>query len=621
MAKRKKKELTPEEIENNNVKTFLDMNMPNHVRFFNDYLVQDNSYRTVWVIRSYPTQTKDLALLSELGEKAGVTLHVISKEMDASKEQKIIQEATNANLATVFSGGSNQERQIASEEVGTVNDLIRQLHRDKESLFDTTVFIEMHAESLEDLNILKADCEAILKRLRIAVDKLFLQQKEGFLSVAPGGVDQFNGRYSRALPGSSVSNLYPFSYSGRSDPKGISLGYELSGGQMIVDMFGYRSATITNSNVVVLGQTGMGKSHTLKGLIIAAQEQGFNCLIMDIEGEYEPEVRNLQGTYIDLTSGQYIINILEPKVFVRDDDDVSASTEYKTKTFTTTNTLSAHISFLRDFFSIAKDMTPEQLDTLEIILRKLYTKFGLTDETDFASLPKSAFPTLTDLWELLEELAKEYKEDKDSLFNFETLRSLRLKLESLCVGTQSKYFNGHTNIVSDHLLAFGLKNLTSLDKNTRGAILFNCLSYMTDMMLSQGETVGFIDELHMFLGTQMNSTAANPCEYISSLSRRCRKYNSALVLSTQQIVELLQSENVEYTKPLLMNACHKILLSPGTVDDKEYCNALNIDEAEFNLIRLAKRGRALYCCGNSRYSIQISFPKWKTDLFGDLGGR
>lgn len=620
LFKKKQKELSPEQIEEQKIKTFLDMNLPGMVKCNTDYIIQDSKYRAIWAIRSYPTKTMDQALLRKLGERAGVTLHVIANEMTPSEEQRIIANAANRTRMTANNAPDVQTAIGASEEIADVNDLIRQLHRDKESLYKTSVFIEMCADSYDELTSLEAEITSELKYLKVNVDKLFLRQKQGFLSVIPGGTDQFKGEFNRALPQTSVANLFPFSYSGKYDPHGFSMGKDSSGGQIIVDL-DRRTSTITNSNCLVLGQPGQGKSYTMKGMIVNLLELGKNVVILDPEHEYEDLTRNLGGDYLDLMDGNWIVNVLEPKTFSTADDGESVNDfSDTTKTFQTKGALSQHISFLRDFFYLYKQLDRAQLDTLEILLNELYASKGITNETDMKQLPKTAFPTMSDLWNHINKVYESY-DARTAYYNLDTLRDLRLALQSICVGSQSRYFNGHTNIKSgSHFIAFGMKGVLDADQALRGAMLFNALSYMSDMVLTQRNTMAVIDELYLFIGNGGVSGQMS-CEYIRNLVKRSRKFDSMVCLATQNVTDIIRPDVLTYTKPLLEIPSHKFIFHLGPVDANTICRNLQLEENEFNVISTPLKGRCLYVCGNERYSLQVSFPKWKSDLFGNAGGR
>lgn len=617
--KKKEVELTPEQLKVQKIKTYLDMNLPGMVKCNIDHIIQDSQFRAIWAIRAYPTRTADQALLRKLGEHAGVTLHVISNELSTAEEQKIINNAANRTRMSANTAQDVQSAIGATQEIADVNDLIRQLHRDKESLFKTSVYIEMCADSYDDLTALEAEISSELKYLKINVDKLFLRQKQGFLSVIPGGSDQFHGEFDRALPQTSVANLFPFSYSGKYDPHGFSMGKDSSGGQIIVDL-DRRTSTITNSNVLILGQPGQGKSYTAKGMIVNLLELGKNVVILDPEHEYEDLTHSLGGDYLDLMDGEWIINVLEPKVFTSVDDGESVNdTSNTTKTFTSKGALSQHISFLRDFFYMYKQLSRGQLDTLEIILTDLYASKGITNDTDMKSLPKTAFPTMSDLWEYVNYVYENY-DPKVAYYNKETLRDLRLALQSICVGSQARYFNGHTNITNSHFITFGMKGLLDADQALRSAMLFNTLSYMSDMILTQRNTAAVIDELYLFIGNGGVSGQMS-CEYIRNLVKRSRKFDSMCILATQNLTDLLRDDVLTYTKPLLEIPSHKFIFHLGPVDVRTVCRSLQLEENEFNVISTPMKGRCLYVCGNERYSLKVSYPKWKSDMFGTAGGR
>ena len=617
--KKKEVELTPEQIREEKIKTYLDMNLPGMVKCNIDHIIQDSKYRAIWAIRAYPTRTADQALLRKLGEHAGVTLHVISDELSTAEEQKIVNNAANRTRMTANTASDVSSAIGATQEIADVNDLIRQLHRDKESLFKTSVFIEFSADSYDELTALEAEISSELKFLKINIDKLFLRQRQGFLSVIPGGSDQFKGEFSRCLPMSSVANLFPFSYSGKYDPHGFSIGKDSSGGQIIVDL-DRRTSTITNSNVLILGQPGQGKSYAAKGMIVNLLELGKNVVIMDPEGEYEPLAHNLGGDYLDLMDGKWIINILEPKVFTTVDDGESVNDiSNTTKTFTSKGALSQHISFLRDFFAMYKQLSRDQLDTLEIILTDLYASKGITNNTDMKSLPKTAFPIMTDLWDYINYVYENYDE-KVAYFNKDTLRDLRLALQSICAGSQSRYFNGHTNVTNAHFLVFGMKGLLDADQALRSAMLFNVLSYMSDMILTQRNTAAIIDELYLFIGNG-GTAGMMSCEYIRNLVKRSRKFDSMVIMATQNLTDLLRDDVLTYTKPLLEIPSHKFIFHLGQVDPGLICRNLQMEQNEFNVISTPLKGRCLYICGNERYSLKVAFPRWKSDMFGTAGGR
>ena len=103
-------------------------------------------------------------------------------------------------------------------------------------------------------------------------------------------------------------------------------------------------------------------------------------ICLDPEHEYVDLTGNLGGCFVDLMSGEYIINVLEPKTW---DENGSPEDTEAPYAFRCSSKLSQHISFLKDFFRSYKNFTDSQLDTIEIMLAKLYEKWNIGDDTDF----------------------------------------------------------------------------------------------------------------------------------------------------------------------------------------------------------------------------------------------
>ncbi len=592
------------------IKDFFDMISPSTIKFNVDHYICSDSYRSVWAIREYPPQTNEQAILSRFADKESVTLHIYSRYVDSADQRKIISGATRKNRML----GASEDVQESVTGEGNMEDvvtLLSEMRKNKEPLLHCAVFIELHAPSLEKLRELQSEVSMELTREKITVDRLTLRQKEGFLSVMPCGYNSFSAQFERVLPASSVANLYPFNYSGKTDPNGFYIGKDKYGTNILVD-FDQRADDKTNSNILILGNSGQGKSYLMKLLITNLRESGKSIISLDAEQEYEELTNNLGGCYIDLMSGEYIINPLEPKAW---SDNILVSVESSPEAFRKTTRLSQHISYLKDFFRSYKEFSDAHIDVIEILLSKLYENFSITDHTDYSNLTSNDYPIMSDLYKLVESEYKKHKKSSKSLFTEELLREICLGLNSMCKGAESKFFNGHTNITDDKFICFGVKGLMDSNKKLKDAMLFNILSYMNHKLLTEGNTVATIDELYLFLS---NLTAI---EYIRNAMKRVRKKDSSIVLASQNIEDFLISGIREYTKPLFSIPTHQFLFNAGNINPKEYIDALQVEESEFDLIRYPERGVCLFKCGNERYLLQVIAPDYKANLFGTSGGR
>ena len=628
MLKKKPKELTPEQIEEIRTKDFFDMILPGTVKFFSDHYVVGDSYRCVWVIREYPPTTEEQAILSQLGDRSGVTLRIYHRLVEAGEQRKIIQNATRRNK--MKSGGNDVNETIEAEgNLQDVVELLANLRKNKEPLLHCSVFIELKAKSMDALKELQSEIAMELTRSKISVDRLTLRQKEGFLSVLPVGANQFGAQYERVLPASSVANLYPFNFSGKTDPQGVYIGRDKFGTNILVD-FDRRAEDKTTSNILILGNSGQGKSYLLKLILTNIRESGKSIICLDPESEYEELCSALGGCYIDFLSGEYTINPLEPKAWSEQavpapnsrtqidtelNDSARNQEGFVPEAFRKVTRLSQHIAFLKDFFRAYKDFNDSQIDTIEILLSKLYARFGITDSTDYSKMKPTDYPVMSDFYALCEEEFYGYDKSRKYLYTEETLQEVCLCIHSMCVGAESKYFNGHTNITDDAFLVFGVKGLLDTNKRLKDAMLFNILSFMSNQLLGKGNTAASIDELYLFL---TNMTAI---EYIRNAMKRVRKKDSSIILASQNIEDFLIPSIREFTKPLFSIPTHQFLFNAGQINPKEYMDALQVEPSEFELIKYPERGNCLYRCGNERYLLQVIAPDYKSALFGKAGGR
>ena len=591
-------------------KDFVDMIAPATIKFFTDYFICGNTFRCVWALREYPTTTSEQALLRYLGEKDGITLRIYTRHVSAAEEKRIISNATNKNRMARNATNNLQQTITAESNLQDVTQLVADMHRNREPLLHVAVYIEIIAASLDELRNLQTEVQTELVRSKLNVDRLMLRQQQGFMCVMPSGWNVFREQFERVLPASSTANLYPFSFSGKTDANGFYLGRDKFGSNIIVD-FDKRSDDKTNANILILGNSGQGKSYLLKLLLTNLRESGKSIICLDPELEYRELTENLGGCFIDLMDGRYIINVLEPKTW----DEGGSDDESEPQAFRCKTKLSQHISFLRDFFRCYKDFSDREIDTIEIMLIKLYDKFGITDRTDFDKLSPTSYPTLSDFYALIEQEYKNYNEEEKNLYTAQVLQDICLGLHSICVGAESQFFNGHTNIEGDRFITFGVKGLLQASKNIRNALLFNVLSYMSNELLTKGNTAASIDEFYLFL---TNLTAV---EYIRNFMKRVRKKESAVILASQNLEDFCIENIRELTKPLFSIPTHQFLFNAGTIDSKFYTDTLQLEDSEFNLIRYPQRGVCLYKCGNERYCLCVHAPEHKAKLFGNAGGR
>ncbi|WP_317312365.1 helicase HerA domain-containing protein [Clostridium thermobutyricum] len=590
------------------VKDFIDMISPSIIKFFPSYYVFGNTYRQVLAIKNYTLIDKNVALLRRFGESKNIIVKVIAEKLNPIQYEKKLENSINKHLNETKE--NNKVGQVkANTKLSATQKLIEKLTSNGGLvMYSVNVYLELISDSRDNLNKLRTE---VVSRLNgVSFDDMYMNQKEGFLAVNPVG-NLKNEVYQRHMDTESLSNLFPFSYSGKIDSTGMRLGKDKFGGKIIID-FDKRSKTRTNSNILILGNSGEGKSFTVKSIIVDWRKKRKKIISLDPEGEYKELTESLGGYYVDLMEGKYIINVLEVRKFKNEDDD---DIDEEEKISSSTNLLSQHLSFLRDFFRAYKNFNESELDGLEILLAKTYEGKNINYDTDIESLKSEDFPILSDLYDSIQKEIDNYdKEDKECLINIDILQTLRLGLNSICKGADSRYFNGHTNVKSYDYLTFGVQGLLDSNVNLRSAMLFNILTFMANELLVEGNCIAILDEFYLFLDNLVM------VKYIRNFMKRVRKKNSGIVISSQNIEDFLIKSIAEYTKPLFAIPTYKFLFYPGDIDRKVYCNLLTLKSSEFELIKSPSRGNCLFNCGGEKFNLQVEASLKKQSLFGAKGG-
>ena len=616
MPKNRKKNSPRPVVEEPYIKDFLDMVAPSVIDFKVDHYLCGNTCRCVWALREYPTSTDEQAILRHLGEMDGVTIRIYTRQVTPSEERRIIHNAANKHRMSRSSTEDLQQTVTAEANLQDVVTLVSSMHRNREPLLHCAVFLELTAPDYDALKLLQTDVLTELVRSKLTVDRLMLRQQEGFVSVMPAGRNAFGAQFERVLPASSVANLYPFNYSGKTDPHGFYIGKDKYGANILVD-FDKRDDDKTSANILILGNSGQGKSYLLKLLLLNFLEAGKSVISLDVEHEQKDMCETVGGCFMDLMGGVYRINPLEPKCW---DDGSGPEDRDAPEAFRKSTRLSQHISFLKDFFRAYKDFSDRHIDAIEIMVGKLYAKWGISDSTNFAGLKPQDYPILSDLYELIEQEYKEYDGNCHQLYTAELLQEILLGLHSMCQGAEAQFFNGHTNVTSSRFIVFGVKGLLQASKNVRGAMLFNILSYMSDRLLTIGNTTATLDELYVWLSDNV-SVGTTIIEYIRNTLKRVRKKDSNLIMASQNLEDFDREGIRELTKPLFAIPPHQFIFNCGSIDKRFYMDLLQLEEAEYNLIRFPQRGVCLFKCGNERYLLEVHAPTYKEALFGTAGGR
>ena len=129
----------------------------------------------------------------------------------------------------------------------------------------------------------------------------------------------------------------------------------------------------------------------------------------------------------------------------------------------------------------------------------------------------------------------------------------------------------------------------------KNALLFNVLSFFSDKLLTEEHRGGAGRALH--LAEQPDRHRVHPQQPETSAEERV-----SLILASQNLEDFDVDGIRELTRPLFAIPTHQFLFNAGSVDKRFYMDNLQLEPAEFELIRYPQRGVCLYRCGQRAVS-------------------
>ena len=505
--------------------------------------------------------------------------------------------------------------------INTLVEVLKMLQNDNESLYGVTIHITIYPGENATKDIIKTTKKAIRRIFAEEGFELFdnyFRQDLAFISTNISRLDCMT-EFQRAIHSGSVAACFPFVLSSVMDDKGCILGTE-NGYPVIVDFF-KRDNERVNSNMVIIGKTGSGKSYATKTILTQLSAENSKIFILDPENEYTYLAQNIGGRIIDVgTASEGRINPFHVITTLEGDEEGENSK---------VNNFAVHLQFLEEFFRVALEgISSEALEYLNNVIVDLYKAVGITSSTDFSKLQPSDYPIFDDLKVLIDKKLEKAKVDYD----ITQLRILHNYISKFAGdGRNANLWNGESTLtVKENFTVF---NFQSLLANKNGVIanaqmlmvlkwLDNEIIKNRDFNIKHGtdrKIVVAIDEAHVFIDPKYPVAL----DFMYQLAKRIRKYNGMQIVITQNIKDFVGSEDIVRKSTAIINACQYsfiFALSPNDMDDlcTLYDKAGQINEVEQDQIVNNDRGDAFIITSpTSRTNISIIASANSQQLFGE----
>lgn len=508
-------------------------------------------------------------------------------------------------------------RQRLEREIEDARELINRLDNRGETLVYFVIGVMVIAETEEELKERAKLVKTKLITMQMKGRPLTNLSKNSFKQMSPFSISDktINKIASRNMLESSWIGGFPFSSSGFNDEVNYYFAKDTNGGAIILDLW-KRGGDRTNSNVVIMGTAGVGKSTVAKHLILKEYMMGTRQVIIDPEREYQDMTYNLDGKWIDVGSGRGgMINPLQIKQVPLDDDNNSYLENFDDSKGM--GAMALHFQTLHTFFKLLyPELTSSEEAVLDEMLEKLYNKFNINWNTDITNIPNEKFPILEDLYNLIIENIDKEKEN----IKKQKLVLIKNLIRGICIGAESSLFNGKTTVETDSaVVCFDTFNLQNASERVKKAQYFNILTYCWELMSKDKEekTMLVCDEAYLLIDPQVPQTLV----FLRNVSKRCRKYEGSLVIISHSVVDFIDDSVRMYGQAILDMATYKILMGTDGKNLEDTKEIFKLTEAQADFLYKKKRNMGVFIIGSNRVFANFLVKDKELKIFGRGGGR
>ena len=577
-------------------------------------MIETGDYlQSLLLIMDYPSNV-DNAWLSKIANIDGTTFTYHVYPADNMKLKKMLDNSiteleTRLNTQML----PPMEHKKIEKQLEDAYAMIERIVNQNENLYYMIAIIQVYARSKELLEARIRQTETLLASMGMRGRIASHLQEQAWISSMPLGqlANEISPIGSRNMMMDVIAASFPFIFSGINDGDGVLIGKDMSGGIALIDIW-KREQDRGNGNMVVLGRSGTGKSTLLKKILLSEYARGAQVIILDPEREYQDLALNLNANWINCGLGsQTKINPLQIRTIPRDDDEEDTS-EYMDSTY------AQHISTLRTFFQLyLKEVSSFEQNVLEETIEELYAKFGITAYTDTRFFKPEQYPIMSDLMNLIEEkLSNAALNDEDRRI----YHQLKVRLRPAAKGADQSLWNGHTTVTAEHdLVVLDIFNLLESSDNIKKAQFFNILSYIWHEISKDREKkkILVVDECHLLVDPSTPASAA----FLRNTVKRIRKYMGLTIVSTQNMIDLLDPSVRKYGMALLQNSCYHMIFGMKSDELQELVSIMNLSEKEEVILNEGKRGECLATIGMKRIHLKVDVSDFELKMFGKKGGK
>ncbi|WP_331489683.1 hypothetical protein [Tepidibacter hydrothermalis] len=581
----------------------------------NSLIIGENTGRIYGIVK-YP-QKVDYGWLSKITNIPGTVVSITFVPIDNGEfisglSKSVIQHRSAAETAKDPLSQQRAERAAIDGEK-----IMLQIDQHGETVGTIIITIMPMAKDERTFQKICRKTESVIAASKCKTRVMANLQEQSFKSVSPYHTidESIEEVLKRIIPMSSYVGGFPFSSSGYNDGTGYYFGRDNGGGLVILDPW-KRGNDRTNTNFTIMGVAGVGKSTVVKHIALAEYMKGTKIIFIDPEREMRELCESLNGDWINAGGGSSgRINPLQIRPTPVDDDD-----KYYQDDGNGMGDMAIYIKNLDIFFSLyIPSLTDKQKAILKGIVIELYNNFGINWDTDINTLSSDDFPTFTELYQLIQQKAKEKEKTiKNNEVNEYT--DLALLLQDIALGSDAFLWNGKSTIKTNtRCICLDTHDLQNTSDNIKRTQYFNLLTWCWQQMSeNRNEPVLLIcDEAYLMIDPNVPQSLV----FLRNVEKRARKYEAGVAIISHSVVDFLDPKIKMYGQALLDIPCFKILMGCDGKNLIETKELYDLTDAEEELLARKKRGNALVMIGSKRLHVNFEIPEYKFKFMGKAGGR
>lgn len=574
-------------------------------------------------IIKYPPEV-NIGWLSKINNMPGTIVCQTFTPTDNSELIQNISSTIRQKTGEAESARDPLVRQRAMKAVEQGENIMKQIDQNGETVGYVSNIIMVTSSDEEQFRQRCRQAETTIASVKCKARGLANLQKNAYKAISPYHVpdDKIENVCKKLMPISTYAGGFPFASSSYSDGRGYYFAKDVSGGMVAIDPW-LRHGDRTNSNWVIMGVAGQGKSATTKHIITEEYAKGTKIILIDPEREYKKLTKDMGGDWLDVGGGAGgMVNPLQIRPMPEDDDDETG--EYEENDSLRLNgkenkgmgDLALHLKTLEIFFSLyLPEISDYEKAYLNKALRELYAKYGITLTMRLKDKKIDKFPIIKDLYDYLREKSGDKEQPEDETENY---RHLACLLENAAIGQDSFLWNSQTSIKPhSKWICLDTHSLQNSSDKVIKTQYFNILTWAWEQMsIDRTERVLLVcDEAYLMIDNKVPQSLV----FLRNCAKRARKYEAGLMIISHSVVDFLDPSIKMYGQALLDIPCYKILFGADGQNLKELADLYNLTEAEKELLLAKKRAVALFCCGAKRLSVKFDLQHKLKYISG--GGR